>query len=40
MYRGKKGKKGLETFTQKYNDILVRAEYYPFTGKPLYEDKD
>jgi len=38
MYRGKKGKKGEETFTQSYKDILVFAKFCPFTGKPLYED--
>ena len=39
MYRGKKGKKGQETFTQSYKDMLVRAEYCPFTGKQLYENE-
>lgn len=39
MYRGKKGKKGQETFTKSYKDILVRAEYCPFSGKPLYESE-
>jgi len=38
MYRGKKGKKGQEEFTQSYKDILVYAKFCPFTGKPLYED--
>ncbi len=38
MYRGKKGKKGQETFTQKYNDMLVAAKFCPFTGKPLYKE--
>jgi len=38
MYRGKKGKKGQETFTQSYKDILIRAKFCPFTGKPLYEE--
>lgn len=37
MYRGKKGKKGQETFTMKYKDILVNAKYCPFSGLPLYE---
>ena len=36
MYRGKKGKKGSETFTQSYKDMMVYAEFCPFTGKPLY----
>lgn len=37
LYRGKKGKKGQETFTQKYKEMMVYAVYCPFTGKPLYE---
>lgn len=37
MYRGKKGKKGQETFTSSYKEMMVFAEYCPFTGKPLYE---
>jgi hypothetical protein len=40
MYRGKKGKKGHETFTQKYNDLLVSAKFCPFTGKALYEESE
>ena len=40
MYRGKKGNKGQETFTQKYNDMLVAAKFCPFTGKPLYEESE
>lgn len=38
MYRGKKGKKGQETFTSSYKEMMVFAEYCPFTGKPLYEN--
>ena len=38
MYRGKKGKKGQETFTQKYKEMMIYAKFCPFTGKPLYED--
>lgn len=38
MYRGKKGKKGQETFTNSYKEILVYAKFCPFTGKPLYDD--
>ena len=38
MYRGKKGKKGQETFTSSYKDMLVYAKFCPFTGKPLYDD--
>ncbi len=40
MYRGKKGKKGKETFTQSYKEIMVYAKFCPFTGKPLYEDSN
>lgn len=39
-YRGKKGKKGQEDFTQSYKEILVYAKFCPFTGKPLYDDSD
>jgi hypothetical protein len=38
MYRGKKGKKGEEKFTQKYKEMMVYAKFCPFTGKPLYKD--
>lgn len=38
MYRGKKGKKGKEEFTQSYKEIMVQALFCPFTGKPLYEE--
>jgi len=38
MYRAKKGKKGQETFTQSYKEMMVYAKFCPFTGKPLYED--
>lgn len=38
MYRNKKGKKGEETFTKTYKEIMVYAKYCPFTGKPLYEE--
>lgn len=38
MYRCKKGKKGHETFTQSYKEMMVYATFCPFTGKPLYED--
>lgn len=38
MYRGKKGKKGQETFTQSYKEMMVYAKFCPFTGEPLYED--
>lgn len=37
-YRGKKGKKGQETFTKSYKDLMTFAVYCPFTGKPLYEE--
>lgn len=36
MYRGKKGKKGQEEFTQSYKEIMVYAKFCPFTGLPLY----
>lgn len=38
LYRSKKGKKGQETFTQTYKEMMVIAKFCPFTGKPLYED--
>jgi hypothetical protein len=38
MYRGKKGKKGQEKFTESYKEMMVYAKFCPFTGKPLYED--
>lgn len=38
MYRGKKGKKGEEKFTESYKNIMVMAQFCPFTGKPLYEE--
>lgn len=38
QYRKKKGKKGQETFTQSHKEIMVTAEYCPFTGKPLYKE--
>lgn len=38
MYRGKKGKKGRETFTESYKEMMIYAKFCPFTGKPLYED--
>ena len=37
-YRGQKGKKGAKEFTQSYKEIMINAEYCPFTGKPLYYD--
>lgn len=38
MYRGKKGKKGQEQFTESYKEMMVTASFCPFTGKPLYGD--
>jgi hypothetical protein len=38
MYRGLKGKKGQEQFTASYKEMMVYAEFCPFTGKPLYAD--
>lgn len=38
MYRGKKGKKGQEEFTSSYKEMMVYAEFCPFTGKPLFEE--
>jgi len=38
MYRGMKGKKGQEKFTEAYKEMMIYAEFCPFTGKPLYED--
>jgi hypothetical protein len=40
LYRGKKGKKGQEVFTQKYNEMMIFIEYCPFTGKPLYTEEE
>jgi len=37
QYRGKKGKKGQEEFTQSYKNMNIYAKFCPFTGKPLYE---
>ena len=39
-YRGKKGKKGAEKFTQSYREISTRALFCPYTGKPLYEQSE
>ena len=39
MYRGKKGKKGEEKFTQKYKEMMIYAKFCPFSGKPLYEEE-
>lgn len=38
MYRGRKGKKGQETFTESYKEMVIYAKFRPFTGIPLYED--
>jgi len=38
MYRGMKGKKGERVFTDSYKEMMISANYCPFTGKPLYED--
>ena len=38
QYRGKKGKKGEEKFTQTYKEMMVYARFCPFSGKPLYEE--
>jgi len=38
MYRKKKGKKGEESFTQSYHELMVYAKFCPFSGKPLYEN--
>jgi len=38
MYRGKKGKRGQEEFTQSYKEIMVYVKFCPFTGKPLYDE--
>ena len=37
LYRGKKGKKGQEEFTQSYKELNIYAKFCPFTGLPLYE---
>ena len=39
MYRGKKGKKGQEKFTQTYKEMMIYAKFCPFSGKPLYEEE-
>ena len=38
MYRTKKGKNGQEKFSQSYKELLMYANYCPFSGKPLYEE--
>ena len=38
QYRKKKGKKGQETFTASFKEMMIYATYCPFTGKPLYEN--
>lgn len=38
MYRGKKGKKDNQTFTESYKEMMIYVKYCPFTGKPLYKD--
>jgi len=38
LYRGKKGKKGQEEFTQSYKELMVYIQFCPFTGAPLYEN--
>lgn len=39
LYRGKKGKKGQETFTSSYKEMMIYAKFCPFTGKPLYKEE-
>ena len=39
MYRGKKGKKGQETFTESYKSLMIYAKFCPFSGLPLYEEE-
>lgn len=36
MYRTKKG----ENFSKSYKEMMVYAEFCPFTGKPLYENTE
>jgi hypothetical protein len=38
LFRGKKGKKGEEKFTNSYKELMVYAKFCPFSGKPLYEE--
>jgi hypothetical protein len=38
MFRGKKGKKDNQVFTDSYKEMMIYAKYCPFTGKPLYKD--
>lgn len=38
MYRTKYTRKGEEVFSKSYKDMMVIAEYCPFTGKPLYKE--
>lgn len=35
MYRTKKG----ENFSKSYKEMMIYANFCPFTGKPLYETK-
>lgn len=36
MYRTKKGKNG--DFTMSYKEMMIYADFCPFTGKPLYKE--
>lgn len=38
LYRGKKGKKNEQKFTSSYKEMMIVAEFCPFTGKPLYQE--
>ncbi len=40
MYRKKVGKKGEERFSNKYSELMIYAKFCPFTGKPLYDEKN
>ena len=40
LYRSKKGKKGQEQFTSSYKELMVYADFCPFSGKPLYKIED
>lgn len=39
-YRGMKGKKDNRVFTDSYKEISIAAKYCPFSGKPLYNEKN
>lgn len=37
-YRKKYKRKGEDVFSKNYSDMMIIADFCPFTGKPLYEE--